>query len=343
MGMPLFNLQKVYRLSYIIRLMKTKFKPSFVLKNKHVQTTYASFFRKLPEHNFHIEKFILSDGDFVECYWYNKPIQTNKPLVILFHGLAGSYKSPYIQGLMSKLDKDSYNSVLMHFRSCSGIINTKPIAYHSGKTDDALEFIESLKLRFTSSKFFSIGFSLGANMMLKLLGELQTNSPFSASVSVSAPMKLSLGSDKINKGLSKYYQSYLLKNLNALLEQKCELHDMKALINLEKEDVQNLKTFWEFDEAYTAPIHGFDSAKDYYDKSSAHQYLRDIHTPTLIIHSKDDPFMPEEILPKEDEISQSVELEIYENGGHVGFVNGSLFKPEYFLETRILEYFNKFN
>ena len=231
----------------------------------------------------------------------------------------------------------------MHFRYCSGVMNLKPIAYPSGKTDDALEYIDSIKQRFPDAKLFSVGFSLGANMMLKLLGELSEASPFTASVSVSAPIKLDLSSNRINKGLSKYYQKYLLKNLNKLLEDKYENHDMKSLIGLKKEDVKKLSTLWEFDEAYTAPIHGFDSAQDYYDKSSSAQYLKYIKTPTLIIHSKDDPFMPKEILPTQDEISSSIKLEIYENGGHVGFVDGSIFKPEFFLEKRIPNYFNKFN
>jgi len=321
--------------------MNKKFAPSFLLKNKHIQTIYASLFRKIPKHEFEIERFILSDGDFVDAYWYNKPLITNKPLVILFHGLAGSYKSPYIQGLMEELDAKGYNCVLMHFRSCSGVMNLKPIAYHSGKTDDAMEFVNSIKFRFPNSKFFSVGFSLGANMMLKMLGEMKENSPFTASVSVSAPMRLAIGSDKIDTGISKYYQKYLLKNIHKLLEQKYETHDMESLIGLKKENVKNISSFWEFDGVYTAPINGFDSAQDYYDKSSAAQYLKFIKTPTLIIHSKDDPFMPPEILPNKDEIAKSIELEIYENGGHVGFIDGSIFNPTYFLERRIPEYFTE--
>ncbi len=325
--------------------MNKSFKSSFLLKNKHIQTTYASLFtrcpwgRKVQTHNYEIEKFILSDGDFLEAYWYSKPELTNKPLVILFHGLAGSYKSPYILGMMRKLDSQGYNSVLMHFRSCSGVMNLKPISYHSGKTDDAKEFVLSITQRFPKAKLFSVGFSLGANMMLKLLGELGNKSPFSASVSISAPMKLSLSSDTINSGLSKYYQRYLLKNLNKLLKEKYDVHDMESLIGLKKDDVKKISSFWEFDEAYTAPIHGFKSAQDYYDKSSAIHYLNNIQTPTLIIHAKDDPFMPKEILPSKDEISSSVELEVYEHGGHVGFVQGSLFKPQYFLEQRVPWYF----
>ena len=323
--------------------MTNHFKPSFLLKNKHVQTIYSSFFRKFPKHNFFIENFTLNDGDFIECYWYTKPTNiTNKPIVMLFHGLAGSYKSHYIQGTMQELDKNGFNSVIVHFRSCSGIINKKVQTYHSGKTDDALEYMSSLKERFPNTKLFGIGFSLGANMLLKLLGEEKENSLLTSAVAVSAPMMLDVCANSINKGFSKFYEQMLVKDLNTLLKQKYETHDMRKIIGIKKEDIKNIKTFWEFDEIYTAKVNGFKSAKDYYTKCSSRQFLKDIQTPTLIIHAKDDPFMSAQILPSKDEVSLHVELEIYENGGHVGFINGSLLKPEYWLEKRVVEYFKGF-
>ncbi len=312
-----------------------------LLKNKHIQSVYATFFRKFPPHKFFIERFTLSDGDFLEPYWYKKPT-SNKPIVILFHGLGGSYQSPYIRGLMQELDRLGFNSVVMHFRTSSGKMNLKPIAYHSGKTDDAKEFIQSVKQRFPSSKLFGVGFSLGANMLLKLLGEERENSPFSACVAVSPPMQLDIGADKINSGFSKVYQKHLLKTLNSLLEQKYDTHDMHSIINFKRKNVKKISTFWEFDEVYTAKIHGFKSAKDYYLKSSSKQYLKYIKTPTLIIYALDDPFMTPAILPKKDEISEFVELEIHKHGGHVGFVNGSLFNPVYYLEKKIPDFFKNF-
>jgi len=323
--------------------MKNSFNPPFLLKNKHIQTIYSSFFRKVPKHNFEVEKFILSDGDFIECYWYNKQTNNNnKPIVLLFHGLAGSYKSPYIQGTMCELDKNGYNSVVVHFRSCSGIMNDKAISYHSGKTDDALEYISNIKTKFPNSKLFGVGYSLGGNMLLKLLGETGEDSQFEAAISISAPLELATCSDSINKGFSRFYQKHLVDDLNILLEQKYDKHDMNSIINLKKEDVKKLSTFWEFDEAYTAKVHGFKSAKDYYEKSSSKQFLKHIKTNTLLIHSLDDPFMTPSIVPKKDEVSLHVELEIYPYGGHVGFIEGGIFKPIYWLEKRIVSYFNQF-
>jgi len=323
--------------------MNNQFNPSFLLKNRHIQTLYSSLFRKIPPHDFFIEKFKLSDGDFVDCYWYNKQ-QTNsdKPIVILFHGLAGSYKSPYIQGTMRELDANSFNSVLMHFRGCSGVMNIEAKSYHSGKTDDALEFVNSLLVEYKKSKLFAIGYSLGGNMLLKLLGELGDKSPFIATMAVSAPMQLDICGDSMDSGFSKIYQRHLMKSLNESLEQKCDMHDMKSLINLDKKNVKNFKTFWEFDDAYTAPIHGFKDAKDYYAKSSSKQFLKHIKTNTLIIHSSDDPFMTPKVIPNKDEVSLHVDLEIYQNGGHVGFIEGTPFKPKYWLEKRVVEYFKRF-
>jgi len=323
--------------------MKQVFSPSFFLKNRHLQTVYASFFRKFPPHDFFVEKFNLSDGDFIECYWYNKPTnKTNKPLVMLFHGLAGSYKSAYIQGMMEQFDKNGFDSVVVHFRSCSGVMNLKAKAYHSGKTDDALEYINSIKLRFSQIKLFGIGYSLGANMLLKLLGELKDDSPLTAAIAVSAPLMLDVCANSINKGFSKFYQKHLVDDLNKLLEQKYDTHDIESLIGLKKQDVKNLKTFWEFDEAYTSKINGFKSAEDYYEKCSSKQFLKDIKTNTLLIHSLDDPFMSADMMPSKDEVSSFVELEISKYGGHVGFVDGSLFKPKYWLEARATQYFKTF-
>lgn len=128
------------------------FQPPFLLKNRHLQTVYASLFRSTLIKNFEIEEFRLSDGDFVECYWHKiDNHQKNTPIVILFHGLTGSYKSPYIQGTMKKLKEAGLSSVVMHFRGCSEKPNSKPRSYHSGDTQDAYEFIEAVSQKYLQS------------------------------------------------------------------------------------------------------------------------------------------------------------------------------------------------
>jgi hypothetical protein len=309
------------------------------MQNSHIQTVYSSLFRKLLNLYFVKKQFHLSDGDFLECYWHNTPKQTtNTPLVILFHGLAGSYESPYIQGVVQELSNNGFNSVLMHFRGCTGEDNKLPRSYHSGDTGDALEFIKSVKMEYKNTKLYTVAYSLGANMLLKLLGEIKKNSLIEKAVAVSPPLRLDICAKSMNRGLSKYYQHRLLKDLKFALDKKYDKHDMESLLDLKREDISKLNTFEAFDSVYTAPIHGFKSAQDYYIKCSSRQYLKDIETNTLIIHAKDDPFMSEDVIPTQEELSSSVELQLLENGGHVGFIAGSFFSPVYWLEKRIVSF-----
>jgi len=283
---------------------------------------------------------VLEDGDFVECFWHKTHKQTPTPsLVVFFHGLAGDYSSPYIQGNVKALSEAGFDTVVMHFRGCGTKPNTLPISYHSGKTDDPLAFVTHLRENTHYTKIYGVGFSLGANMLLKLLGESRKNSPFDKAVAISAPMQLDICADAINKGISRYYQYRLLKELKNSLDEKYEHFDMEKLLNYKRSDIAKIKTFWEFDEVYTAPIHGYASAQEYYTKCSSKQFLKDITTPTLIIHSKDDPFMTPEVIPNTKQISSSITLNITKKGGHVGFVEGSFFTPKYYLEEEIIGFF----
>ena len=311
------------------------------MRNRHIQTLYQTFFRNIKEPKYIIEKFILEDGDFLESYWHKtKNSRDDTPIVVIFHGLAGSYKSPYIKGIMIALSNAGFNTVLMHFRGCSGKVNTLPRSYHSGETTDALSFIHSLKKRFPHSKLMAVGYSLGGNMLLKLLGEEKTNSLLCAAVSISPPMQLDVCANAITQGISRIYERRLVSDLNKGLIKKYSVNDMESCIGINKMQVAKLKTFWEFDSVYTAPVHGFKSAQDYYTRCSSRGFLKDIHTPTLIIHSSDDPFMSKEMIPKEKELSSSVTLELSQYGGHVGFIEGSIFTPRYWLEDRIIHFFN---
>jgi len=316
------------------------FSPPFLLKNRHIQTLYAPFFRKQQSRlKFEIECFKLDDGDFVECYWHNAKPTDKRPIVTLFHGLAGSYKSPYILGLMNALEKAGFASVVMHFRGCSGKENLLPRSYHSGDTSDAKAWIEYLNITYKTNPLHAVGFSIGGNMLLKLLGEERKKSLLVSAISVSAPMDLAVCAEVISKGFASSYESYLLKPLKTTLRKKFSTFEMKSLLKLKKEEIENIKTIEEFDQHYTAPMHGFNSAQEYYKKCSSKQFLKHISIPTLIIHALDDPFMDKRVLPTQNELSSSVTLELSPHGGHVGFVTGSLFKPNYWLEERIVQYF----
>jgi len=320
------------------------FKPNFTLKNRHLQTLYAPLFRKQTAPKVEIERFELSDGDFVDSFWYkHKPID-GRPIVTLFHGLAGSFDSPYIQGVMRALDKQGYASVLMHFRGCSGKENLLPRAYHSGETDDAKAWIDHLEKTYPNTSLHAVGYSIGGNMLLKLLGEEGKKTALKSAVSVSAPIDLDICAKAINRGFSKLYQRHLLKALKLTLIAKYDKFDMESLLHMRRDEVKKIKTIEEFDERYTAPINGFLSAADYYKKCSAKPFLKNIKVPTLIIHALDDPFMTQEVLPTyNDEVSDTVTLELSKHGGHVGFVGGSCAKPNYWLEEKIADYFAQKN
>ena len=316
------------------------FKPSFFLRNRHIQTLYAPLFRKPKLRNLEFEKFILSDSDFVELAWRDKPKKVStKPIVVLFHGLGGSYKSVYISNMMCALKREGFSSVLMHFRGAGESENLSPKSYHGCATSEALEFLESLRKEYPLSKIFAIGFSIGGNMLLNLLAQHRENSFLSGAIAISAPMQLDSSAHFINRGFSRFYQFIILKELRRILLQKVQRFQ---IFNLQKSDIENFKSFLEFDEAYTAPIHGFTCAKEYYKKCSAKQYLNQILTPTLIVHAKDDPFMSHDAIPSQEELSGHITFELHENGGHMGFIHGSVFKPQYYLEQRVVEYLSAF-
>ncbi len=316
------------------------FKPAPCLANGHLQTLFPALFSKPKIPAVEKEIFELLDGDFVELVWHQKPKEgEDRPIMILFHGLAGSFESPYIKRAMLAFGEKGYAVVLMHFRGCGETINRLPRAYHSGDTADARVLIADLKRRYHNSTLFAAGYSLGGNMLLKLLGEWGEDTPLKRAMAISAPMDLASSANHINQGFSKLYQARLMRLLNKSLEEKYHYHDMEKLIGLKKEDVKKLRSFWEFDDVYTAPIHGFKDAKEYYETCSAKGYLKAIMIDTLIVHAKDDPFMGDGVIPTKEELSSTIKYELYAHGGHVGFVSGTLIRAHYWLETRMLEFF----
>lgn len=312
------------------------FQTSFWLRNRHVQTLFSNFFRKEQLQKVEHEEFWLEDGDFLEIVWNQEKPKDNRPIVILFHGLAGSVKSSYIIGVMNALEEKGFASVLMHFRGCGQKENLKPRAYHSGETGDAKAFIKYLQKNYSNNPLHAVGYSLGGNMLLKLLAEWGSGTPLHSAVSVSAPLQLDICANTIEKGFARVYQNHLLTPLKNTLLEKYKKFDMQQHIGIDEEEVKQLKTIREFDDAYIAPVFGFNSAQEYYEQSSARQYLKDIQTETLILHAKDDPFMTEEVIPTRDELSEFVTLEVSEHGGHVGFVSGTFREPVYWLDGRIV-------
>ena len=309
--------------------------------NAHFQTIAPSLLVSKSKAKFVHEVFELDDGDFVDLAWHGTPEVDDRDIIVLLHGLEGSVYSPYAFLMMQALDRQGFNSVVMHHRGCFKAQNRLARAYHSGETGDARAFISDLHQRYPQRKLAAIGYSLGGNMLMKLQGEWGDETPLFAAVSVSAPLRLSLTADHINQGLSRFYQYILMKDLKNSLLEKYNNHDYETLIGLKKELVPSLKSFWEYDDLFTGPIHGFKGADEYYERSSAYPYLTKIRRPTLIIHAKDDPFMPVSVLPTQEMMTPHLELSLSDHGGHVGFIGGTPLAPKFWLCERIPRFFKE--
>jgi len=300
-------------------------------KNRHLQTVWGSLFRRLPAlPEMKRKRLELEDGDFIDVDIYQ---QENVSTLFLLHGLEGSINSPYIRGMIDSAKQKGWQIIIMHFRSCSGEPNRLQQSYHSGVSHD-LQSVVDLLAKESINIDYMIGYSLGGNVLLKWLGEAAGNSSIKAAVAVSVPLMLDICATEINQGFSKIYEMVLLRTLRIKTKRKIEKFGSAFLSKIE--DVKKLDSFWKFDQQVTAPVHGFKSAKDYYEKSSSRQFVKNIKIPTLIIQSLDDPFMSPEVLPEVAEMPSYVTLEKNSHGGHVGFVEGKWpWRAEYYLEKRI--------
>lgn len=241
----------------------------------------------------------------------------------IFHGLAGCVSSSYIQGAFACLEAQGFRPILMHWRGCSGEPNRVAHSYHSGASNDINWFINYLNNRFPDNKLFALGYSLGANALLKHLGEAGANSPLSGAMAVSPPLVLQEGANKLDQGLARIYQRHLLSLMRRQHENKRQRYpdlDLPAAGN-------DLNTFWKFDDAITAPVHGYEGVTDYYTRCSARQFLPAIKIPTRILCARDDPFFTPDILPTHEELAIDTKLEITANGGHVGFLGNQTGLP----------------
>lgn len=319
------------------KIIKSSFRVPSWAKNRHVQTIWPRFIQKRLPLKYSMERLTLPDDDFVDVAWGPKPADPSG-IIVMFHGLEGSIRSHYANDMMANLSVNGWQVVMMHYRGCSGVPNLKPRGYHSGETGDPSFFLDWLNQKFPQIPKVAVGFSLGGNMLLKLLGENPAQKWLNAAIAISSPLKLSECAKSINYGFSRVYQKYLLASIKTTLRKKMSFIDYRKLIQLTGDDVDGITSFAQFDEKVTAPLHGFEDASDYYEKCSAYHFLSAIHCPTLVLHSIDDPFMNHLVVPKEEELARNVTLELSERGGHVGFMQGSVFNPKVWLHERVKRY-----
>ena len=307
----------------------SRFKPAWWLPGAHLQTLYPSLCRRRCRPELHRERLELPDGDFLDLDWNG---ESEGPIVLVLHGLEGSLESHYTGCILAALGAQGYRAVLMYFRGCSGVPNRLRRSYHSGDTGDLQSVIEHITRRYPHRPLAVIGYSLGGNVLLKWLGELGGRAPVATAVAVSVPFELNAAAVKLEHGFSRIYQHYLLGKLRRSVIARSQ--HQPAPVPLE--ELGTLSTFRTFDDTITAPLHGFRDVDDYYTRSSSRQYLHRIAVPALIIHARDDPFLPAGAIPNERELGEKVTLELSPRGGHVGFVAGNLpLRAHYWLEARI--------
>ncbi|MBE9567050.1 MAG: hydrolase [Proteobacteria bacterium] len=305
----------------------TDFKPPWWLRSPHLQTLWPVFFKKRHRLDLRTEQVELDDGDFIDLCWSKKD---SDRIVLVLHGLEGNIDSHYANGIMFQLEAAGYRPVFMHFRGCSGRVNRLPRAYHSGETGDVARIVEHIKATTDLYPYAAVAYSLGGNVLLKWLGETADKNILKKAVAVSVPFRLGDAAKRLESGFSKIYRDHLLVSLRKTYTEKFK--KMTSPIDI---DVKQLKSFWDYDDKVTAPLHGFAGAQDYYDRCSSRQFLKDIRVPTRIIHSSDDPFMFEDSKPEDIELSDAVDFLLTKNGGHVGFVAN---RSDYWCERKIIEF-----
>lgn len=320
------------------RIQPSPFKPAWWLKNRHAQTIFPSLpWTRVRRVALRSETLNLPDGDSTVVDWLvETPVSVDDlPLLVILHGLESSAEASYAQMLLAAARDRGWNACVLHFRDCGDYRNRLPRRYHAGETNDIRYFLEKLVTAGQTGPISAVGYSLGGNVLLKYLGEDGAATPLNSAAAVSVPLDLSISADALNIGFSKVYQRYLLKRMKSSIARKFDQYT--AAFDWNKS--MAAKTFAEFDDLVTAPLHGFEGKDDYYGSCSSAAFLATIERPTLIVNSTDDPFMSPEIIPDPGLLSDYVTLELSEAGGHVGFVEGGTpWRPKFYLPQRIMTY-----
>ena len=306
------------------------------LPGGHAQTIWPLLIRPDPL-PYHRERWDTPDGDFIDLDWSPAPDASQRPLLVLFHGLEGSSNSHYAVSLLRAATPLGWIGVVVNFRGCSGEGNRLPRAYHSGDSDEIDWILRRLQELHPDRPRYAVGVSLGGNALLKWLGERAAGAAdvLRAAAAVSAPLDLAACGHHLARGFNRIYTRHFLRTLKRSAAEK--LHRYPGLFDEQRMSVAS--NLWEFDDVVTAPLHGFAGADDYWLRASSKPWLMSIRLPTLLINAQNDPFLPAHALPTPSQVAPSVRLELPRQGGHVGFVTGSLPGRLDWLPQRILNYF----
>jgi predicted alpha/beta-fold hydrolase len=323
------------------------FTPAWWLPGPHCQTVGARWTRRRDGPPLERERVSLPDGDFLDLDWARAGTHADprRAVVVVLHGLEGSARSGYALETYRQLERHGLAAVGLNFRSCSGELNRGRRLYHSGETDDLRFVVGLLRRRFPEARIGAVGFSLGGNVLLKYLGEEspgrqmgqkgQEGQGVQAAAAISVPYDLAASAAFTERGVARLYVRRLVRSLRAKV--RARQADLGALLDARR--ALRARTFWEFDDAATAPLHGFRDADDYYARSSSATFLRAIGVETLLIHAEDDPFLPPSVIPR-DAVAANPRLRplFVRHGGHVGFVAGQPWRRRYWAEARAADF-----
>lgn len=307
------------------------------LPGGNVQTIYAALLTQPAAPPLRRERWDAPDGDFIDVDWLDG--DPRQPLLVLFHGLEGSSRSHYARAFARALAAHGWRGAFPHFRGCSGEINRLPRAYHSGDAAEIAWILARMRTVAGAARLYSMGVSLGGNALLKCLGEQGgAAAAFTdAAAAVSAPLDLMGAGDALGHGFNLVYSRMFLSTMKKKTLAKLALFphmvDRRAMLAS--------ATLRDFDNAVTAPLHGYRDTDDYWTRASAKPGLRDIAVPTLVLNAQNDPFLPARYLPSVAAVSNMVSLEFPRHGGHVGFASGPYPAHLDWLPRRILTFFSE--
>lgn len=314
---------------------RSNYTAPLLCSNPHVQTIIPTVFRKVRGVSYQRERIATPDGDFIDLDWAGVG---SKRLAILLHGLEGDSGRPYMMGMVRALNRNDWDALAINFRGCSGEPNLKLRMYHSGETEDLHTVICHVAASGMYDKLALVGFSLGGNAILKYLGEQgDRKSPLiKQAVTISVPCDLKACSVRLEEFRNRPY----LRRFLRMLHEKIRVKALMMPESISDIGYERIRTLKDFDDRYTAPMHGFKDADDYYEKASCRQFLPTISIPTLLINATDDPFLSASCFPVEEAKSNiNLFLEIPEHGGHVGFMAFNN-DGEYWSETRAIVFLN---
>lgn len=306
------------------------------LPGGHLQTLYPTLFLRGAEPPYRRERWELADGDFLDVDWVDG--DAGSPLVVLFHGLEGSSRSPYAKRLMAHARQRGWRGAVVHFRGCSGEPNRLPRAYFAGDSAEIQTVLQRIRERQPACAIYAAGISLGGNALLKWLGEAgeQARSFLHSAAAISAPLDMRAAGIALDKGFNRLiYTAHFLSSLKRKSLEKARLHPGV----LDAELIRQAATFREFDTHVTARLHGYRDADDYWLRTSSKPGLKHIAIPTLVLNARNDPFLPASALPVTTDVSTSVVLEQPPQGGHVAFVQGPFPGNIDWMPQRILDFF----